>query len=241
MGQDIYNTTIEDSMKASSATHKGMKLVSKRTQWVPGGGPRTSIELSTSIPYFSGLGKMLTTKYNHEVCIAGINEAAVSLNVGGPNSEKDKWEAAIQDWLATTDYLAEWEQEAANYRYVLSQVDLPAAPNTWDYHIAYKSFGVRADEYCALNYHLMMGGLDRYLSIVVMAEHNRAMAYIGVVEPDDNHMEYGTSYVAMGEYSLSYPVTVDSIRAVIGPAIDVFMGKLQELAGMDVVEEVDKY
>jgi hypothetical protein len=220
---------------------KGMKLVSKKTQWVPDKGVLTIINVSTSIPYFSGLGKMLTTKYNHEVCITGIDSPMVSLKVGGPTSEKDKWEADIHDWLAATDYLAEWEQQAANYRYVLSQVDLPATPTTWDYHIAYKSFGVRADECCALNYHLMMGGLDRYLSVVVMAEYDRAMAYIGVVEPDDNHMEYGTSYVGMSEYSLSYPITADSIRAVIGPAIDVFVGKLQKLASMGIVEEVDKY
>ena len=220
---------------------KGMKLVSKKTHWLPDKGPRTIIEVCTSIPYFSGLGKMLTTKYNHEVCITGTDQAVVSLKVGGPSSEKGKWEADIHDWLATTDYLAEWEQEAANYRYVLLQVDLPANPTTWDYHIAYKSFGVKGNECCAINYHLMMGGPAHYLSVVVMAKHDGAITYIGVVEPDDNHMEYGTSYVSMGEYKLSYPVTVDSIRVVMGPAIDVFMGKLLALAGMDVVEEVDKY
>ncbi len=219
---------------------KGMKLVSKKVKWVPGEGVRSIIELSTSIPYFSGLGKMLTTKYNHEVCITGIDEATVSLKVGGPNSEKDKWEADVHDWLATTDYLAEWEKEAANYRYVVSQVGLPAPASPWGEHIAYTSFSVDYHvEPCALCYKLMLGQDAMALSVVVVAKYDWVTAYVGVLE--DNDCEGYNSYVGMNEYRLRYPVTVDSVKAVLGPAIDAFVGKLRALADMDVVVEVDEY
>lgn len=214
-----------------------IELVSKKVEWVVGEGVRTTIKVQASVPHFSGLGKMKSITHKHEIYIQpgeSTDNPQVLLKVG--SVERDKWVAALHDWLATTDYIEEWKEEAAKYRHVVSQVDLPANAATWPGHIAYESHGVDKDPH-ALTYKLMIGEVGFFISVVVMAKYEGAVAYIGLQEPDEYYLEYNTSYIKVDEVPLSYPITVNSMKAAVGPAVDDFLSKVGQLVGEPLVEQ----
>lgn len=228
-----------------------IKLVDKKVEWVPGEGVRTTIKVTAQVPHYSDLGTRMTMQYKHEIYyvdtrmtmqlkheiyIAGTGSPTVSLKVGNSlGAEKGKWVAILHDWLATTNYVEEWEEEVAKYRYVISQVDLPADTAVWPGHITYNSHGVGKDSH-ALTYKLMMGEIGFFISVVVMAKYEGALGYIGLQEADDYYDE--STYLRMGEVPLTYPITVDSVKAAVGPAVDTFLSKVGQLASEPLVEEL---
>jgi hypothetical protein len=82
----------------------------------------------------------------------------------------------------------------------------------------------------------MMGEKDFYISVDVVAKYEGVVADIEIVEPDDYYLEYGTSRMNVGEVPLTYPITVGSVKAAVGPALDTFLSKVGQLVGKPVVE-----
>lgn len=208
-----------------------IELVSKKVEWVPGEGVHTHIKVQASIPHFSGMGSMMAMNYKHEIHIAGTDKPIVSLDIGtstGIKGGRDAWVAALHDWLATSNYIEEWEGEAVKYRHVVSQVDLPTHPIIIGREYA-------STDCHALTYELMVGEKDFYISVEVVAKYEGAIANLAIVEPDNYYEEYGTSSIRVGEIPLTYPITVHSVKAAIGPAVDAFLSKVGELAGEPVV------
>lgn len=218
-----------------------IELVSKKVDWVE--GVRTCIKVEATIPHFSGLGTRMDMKYKHELYIQqgeGTDSPQISVKVGKILAcERVEWVAVLHDWLATTNYVEEWIEEAAKYRYIISQIDLPADAAIYPAHIGYDSHGLGEAEYLphALTYKLMIGTIQFFLSVVVRAKYEGAVAYVGLQEPDDYYEEYNTSYIKVGEVPLTYPITVHSVKAAIGPAVDAFLSKVAELVGEPVLEQ----
>ena len=138
--------------------------------------------------------------------------------VPAPDS-RDEWIAAIHDWVIDNGLGQEWEREAKEYRDVISQVHLPPVskydqPSMFSDHLGK-----------TLTYKLVAGDDDLYISMKVEVRPSLSYVAVGIIQADDKR----ENYIYLGEYSLSLPITEDSIKAIVKPAIARFMGKVGAL------------
>lgn len=203
------------------STHKekymvqSVGLISNSTYWNGTNGVVTKIEVDVNSLTLPGLVS---------IRIHGIDTPVVTLS--GDEGAINKF--AVHQWLDTNNTLSEWYEEAARYRATLNRVALPCrftqVPDLW--------LPTRLDKK-SFTYKLYMA-LDSYnIHLTVMVTYDKATVSV-TLAPDNRRR----SEVEIGECTITGPVNVDTIREVVRPALDEFIGKLRGLVEQPMMEDV---
>lgn len=175
------------------------------------------------------------------VHIKGLDEPQVSFKIDGfvPNDDRGSsglstytaWEASLWEWLVSEGYLTKWHEEAATYKRVLSQVELPYRP------LMEPLQTVVASDKC-LVYDLSAGAPGDedtqegiYIRMLVMVNTDGVHVTVDLVNEDS----YGSTYTYMGERTTTLPLTLDSLKATVNPVVEEFVARVRALMGQPVL------